>query len=362
MRFEVDGYLNEDDLPGATSTADRGPDVSKAAEETTVTKEDIDALVKLVSEAEVTDEQIAENVELFKYVKPSQRGGKKARAKTTDSHNPASSSSSPSQQSVPESPRSPRPLTIRSNGDPSSLIPQSQIFDLKTRTIKVRKTNTTLEDELPRLWVTQVSNFIMGYHRSGFFLPEDIEIKDVRPDVQKWEEKRTEDKTLAKLAAVVRKLVEIVGELEEQGFDGGREDADEEGVDGAKVDAGDGDERDGLDAQGVPEASKGQTQASDHGADEPTAKTPTSVRIEVLHRSDNVGTLEVRRQGWKKSAPTSGDSRNGVLSSALREKWLAAQGQFDTALNNLNTKEKEAGPNKTDFPTSLVNTGIQDQG
>lgn len=60
---------------------------------------------------------------------------------------------------------------------------QDAIFDVKTRSI----TNPIdmPGDILPRLWVNQTPNFILGYHTRGHF--EDVRVQDIRQDIRDWE-------------------------------------------------------------------------------------------------------------------------------------------------------------------------------
>lgn len=81
-------------------------------------------------------------------------------------------------------------------------VPQSAIFDLKTRSIR-KKGVDTLGEELPRLWISQISIFVLAHHQAGVF--RDIEIHDVRDTVKKWEEARQSD--LAKFAILLQKIV-----------------------------------------------------------------------------------------------------------------------------------------------------------
>jgi hypothetical protein len=82
------------------------------------------------------------------------------------------------------------------------VIDQNLIFDLKTRSIK-KKDQDTLGEELPRLWIAQISNFVLGYHTYGVF--DDIEIRDVHKDVVEWE--KTHNKDLSKLAALIHRVI-----------------------------------------------------------------------------------------------------------------------------------------------------------
>ncbi|KAK6411818.1 hypothetical protein LTR95_018043 [Oleoguttula sp. CCFEE 5521] len=55
-------------------------------------------------------------------------------------------------------------------------ISQEAMFDIKTRSFR-RKGKDILGGEIDRLWLRQIPNFIVAYHRSGTF--DDIEIMDV---------------------------------------------------------------------------------------------------------------------------------------------------------------------------------------
>lgn len=83
---------------------------------------------------------------------------------------------------------------------------QSQIFDLKTRSIRTVDRDH-LEEELPWLWISQIPNFVLAFHTSGLFRKADIHIRDARDAVQSWEaEHETE---LVSLAALIRHIVHL---------------------------------------------------------------------------------------------------------------------------------------------------------
>lgn len=63
-------------------------------------------------------------------------------------------------------------------------IPQCAVFDLKTRSIK-RSNVDTLSEELDRLWIRQIPNFVLAYHTFGKF--NDIRVRDVRQHFTEWE-------------------------------------------------------------------------------------------------------------------------------------------------------------------------------
>ncbi|KAJ5169704.1 uncharacterized protein N7500_002487 [Penicillium coprophilum] len=83
-------------------------------------------------------------------------------------------------------------------------ISQCAIFDLKTRSRNKRNHNT-LEEELPRLWVSQTPNFILAHHMSGQF--KDIQVQDVRDDVKQWEE--AQQPALGKFASLLQMIVSL---------------------------------------------------------------------------------------------------------------------------------------------------------
>ncbi|KAM5356654.1 hypothetical protein ACJ41O_003300 [Fusarium nematophilum] len=75
-------------------------------------------------------------------------------------------------------------LKVKTGGEN---VPQESVFDLKTRSVMVRDRDT-LGTELPRLWIARVTQFVLAYHEKGLFREEDINIKDVKDDVDEWEE------------------------------------------------------------------------------------------------------------------------------------------------------------------------------
>lgn len=97
------------------------------------------------------------------------------------------------------------PLELKEAGEP---IPQEAIFDLKTRSFKVKeKLGSSIAEFLPRLWANQTPNFVLAFHKYGTFQRSEIRIKDVRPDVKAWETSNQE--TLSKLANVYHQLIEL---------------------------------------------------------------------------------------------------------------------------------------------------------
>lgn len=81
-------------------------------------------------------------------------------------------------------------------------IPQDGIFDLKTRSAKKIDVDI-LKDEIARLWIKQVPNFIVAYHVRGTF--NDVRVQDVRENLKKWEE--AEKPALIKFAGLLQMVV-----------------------------------------------------------------------------------------------------------------------------------------------------------
>lgn len=79
-------------------------------------------------------------------------------------------------------------------------IPQNAIFDLKTRSAWKEIDMTEI---YPRLWVSQISNFIIGYHTRGTF--EDIRKQDIRTDLNDWA-KENQD-ALGRLHNLIHKII-----------------------------------------------------------------------------------------------------------------------------------------------------------
>lgn len=89
------------------------------------------------------------------------------------------------------------------------LVSQDHMFDLKTRSIRKKETETlemTLNDQLKRLWVAQIPKFILAYHNRGIF--EDIHIRDVQNEVNGWETRQVD--TLSRLAALIHHIISLV--------------------------------------------------------------------------------------------------------------------------------------------------------
>lgn len=102
----------------------------------------------------------------------------------------------------PTKPGSSQVLKIEKAG---RLVAESTIFDLKTRSVK-KANDDILGGELPRLWITQVPNFIVAFHKSGLF--DDIRVMDARARVLEWEEDNAE--SLSTLTKLMHVLIEQV--------------------------------------------------------------------------------------------------------------------------------------------------------
>ncbi|KAG9254026.1 geranylgeranyl pyrophosphate synthetase [Emericellopsis atlantica] len=82
---------------------------------------------------------------------------------------------------------------------------QSQIFDIKTRGAH-RRHDDHVGAELPRLWISQIPNFVLAFHDYGRFRVADVGIHDVRDRVQAWE---SENQTaLGRLAALLHYIID----------------------------------------------------------------------------------------------------------------------------------------------------------
>ncbi|KAF7546719.1 hypothetical protein G7Z17_g8239 [Cylindrodendrum hubeiense] len=81
-------------------------------------------------------------------------------------------------------------------------VPQEAVFDLKTRSVMARNRDT-LAEQLHRLWVAQISQFILAYHEKGSF--NDVQVKDVKDKVKEWEEMN--QPSLKRLAALLHLII-----------------------------------------------------------------------------------------------------------------------------------------------------------
>ncbi|RAO66680.1 uncharacterized protein BHQ10_002692 [Talaromyces amestolkiae] len=89
-------------------------------------------------------------------------------------------------------------------------IPQCAVFDLKTRSIK-RSNVDTLSEELSRLWIRQVPNFVLAYHTFGNF--NDIRVRDVRQELMQWE--HAQKPGLLRFATLLQMVVSFARSVED---------------------------------------------------------------------------------------------------------------------------------------------------
>ncbi|KAK1675041.1 geranylgeranyl pyrophosphate synthetase [Colletotrichum godetiae] len=120
---------------------------------------------------------------------------------------------------TPKSPQdSHQQIQLKSGGFDVS---QSAVFDLKTRSVK-RKGTDFLGEEIPRLWIAQIPNFILAYHDRGTF--KDIEVMDVAQEVKAWE--TSKNRELSKLAALLHHLVRLARARRDDRLEIGRQQLD----------------------------------------------------------------------------------------------------------------------------------------
>ncbi|KAK1981577.1 geranylgeranyl pyrophosphate synthetase [Colletotrichum cereale] len=93
------------------------------------------------------------------------------------------------------------PLRLQSGG---FQVPQAAVFDLKTRSM-FRKGKDFLGEELPRLWLAQIPNFILAYHQRGTFT--EIEVMDVSKKVRTWE--KSMQRELSQLVALLHRIIDL---------------------------------------------------------------------------------------------------------------------------------------------------------
>jgi hypothetical protein len=89
-------------------------------------------------------------------------------------------------------------------------IPQCAVFDLKTRSEK-RRGDDILSEELARLWVRQIPNFILAYHKFGRF--DEIPVQDVREDLKQWE--KSQQQELARFATLLQMVASFARSTED---------------------------------------------------------------------------------------------------------------------------------------------------
>ncbi|KAF4440390.1 hypothetical protein F53441_12338 [Fusarium austroafricanum] len=89
--------------------------------------------------------------------------------------------------------------------DAGQSVPQTSVFDLKTRSTMARGKDH-LGEQLPRLWIAQVTQFLLAYHERGLFKDENIEIKNVKADIDEWQD--LNQPSLKRLASLLRLVID----------------------------------------------------------------------------------------------------------------------------------------------------------
>ena len=87
-------------------------------------------------------------------------------------------------------------------------VPQSTVLDLKTRSIRKKHHGTTISDQIPRLWIRQIPFFVLAYHDSGLFRPEEVTVRDMQPDIARWERDNKAD--VCKFIGLINKIASFV--------------------------------------------------------------------------------------------------------------------------------------------------------
>ncbi|KAL3417065.1 geranylgeranyl pyrophosphate synthetase [Phlyctema vagabunda] len=87
-------------------------------------------------------------------------------------------------------------------------VPQSTVFDLKTRSIKKKPHDSTISDQIPRLWIRQIPFLVLAYHEYGLFRTEEVTVRDIKPDTTRWESDNEED--VRKLIGLIEKIADVV--------------------------------------------------------------------------------------------------------------------------------------------------------
>ncbi|RYC54853.1 hypothetical protein CHU98_g11354 [Xylaria longipes] len=80
-------------------------------------------------------------------------------------------------------------------------VPQDLIFDIKTKSRTWGEIQKS--ENIPRLWLRQIPNFITAYHNRGTF--QDVQVSNVRKDLVDWETQHQDE--LKRFAAVLRQLI-----------------------------------------------------------------------------------------------------------------------------------------------------------
>lgn len=92
------------------------------------------------------------------------------------------------------------------------LISQNAVFDIKTR---ATRSVINMDEVLPRLWISQIPNFIIAYHKSGNF--DDIRVQDMRPDIADWEKQNAT--LIRRFYSILRRLIQLFKESDSRKFE-----------------------------------------------------------------------------------------------------------------------------------------------
>lgn len=96
--------------------------------------------------------------------------------------------------------------------DAGTTIPQSAIFDLKTRSItREGAEDKAFSAQLPRLWVRQIPNLILAFHKQGDF--QTVNVNDVTNAISTWED--LNQKPLRRFAELLRRIIAAVNKAPE---------------------------------------------------------------------------------------------------------------------------------------------------
>ncbi|GFG19228.1 geranylgeranyl pyrophosphate synthetase [Aspergillus udagawae] len=87
--------------------------------------------------------------------------------------------------------------------DEGQTVPAGSILEIKTR---VAHKPISIQEVLPRLWVSQTPNLVRAYHKNGVFTAPKVE--RVVTEIKEWEESHGED--LRRLSSLFKKLIGIV--------------------------------------------------------------------------------------------------------------------------------------------------------
>lgn len=116
-------------------------------------------------------------------------------------------------QKAPTTTQGPQCLTVKINK--GRKIPQKAVFDIKTRSNKYNA-EIDMSEVLPRIWISQTPNFIVGYHRNGYF--DDVRVQDVKDKIQDWETDNQE--AIGRFYNVIQEILKFARGLgSNSGFD-----------------------------------------------------------------------------------------------------------------------------------------------